>query len=147
MKKFTWQAVFRLKIKTLEKRFAAYYQAEGDSLYIIKLVVALLIRNELSETVENSQPCYDLIRKIYLTEGASLELAEYLLYFQSYFTKREWALVWRHYFPAVALGYLLIRLGQVKNLQQSRKTVMRSLFAPHHQRYSSYLLKYFFEGW
>lgn len=98
MRRFTWQNIFRLQFKTLERRIPAYFNLTHDCLYVVKLIRALQIRNRLSRVVTVDRPCYILIREIYQTAVIDESLAEFLPYFQDYFSKQEWAVLWQQTF-------------------------------------------------
>lgn len=106
MKKFTWQQLFRLQFKTLEKRIQNHFEAYQEPLYIVKVVRVLQIRNFVSETVTDLTPCHSLIREIYFTQELEDKLLEYLSYFQAYFTKQEWSLLWQSLEVKAAFRYI-----------------------------------------
>ncbi|MGM0169545.1 hypothetical protein IGI39_003861 [Enterococcus sp. AZ135] len=88
----TANQVFSLKRKTLEKRLMAYYEETRDGNKIVKLLVALQVRDELCEA-DFSYFLKELVRHLFLKTKSTRALRRYFVYFKDYFEAKEWRLL------------------------------------------------------
>ena len=95
--------LFQLTRKTLEQRINNYYQATNDGDGTIALMIALQVREALSEA-DFSFMLADLVQFIFLRTRSSAALRRYYIYFAEYFEKKEWRLLVIKLFPVK--GYL-----------------------------------------
>ncbi|MGM0266873.1 hypothetical protein [Enterococcus sp. AZ128] len=75
----TANQVFSLKRKTLEKRLMAYYEETRDGNKIVKLLVALQVRDELCEA-DFSYFLKELVRHLFLKTKSTRALRRYFVY-------------------------------------------------------------------
>lgn len=90
--KFNSQPSIFSKRKTLEKRLMAYYEETRDGNKIVKLLVALQVRDELCEA-DFSYFLKELVRHLFLKTKSTRALRRYFVYFKDYFEAKEWRLL------------------------------------------------------
>ncbi|MDU5333182.1 hypothetical protein [Enterococcus sp.] len=96
---FTPTQIFSLKRKTIEKRMDQYFNDTHDAKSTIKILVALQVRDELTE--EDFSFCMmELARRILMKSKTSRTLRRYYIYFKNYFSSKEWKLVGLRLFAA-----------------------------------------------
>ncbi|HCM85384.1 MULTISPECIES: hypothetical protein [Enterococcus] len=98
---FTPQQLFSLKRATLEKRTMNYYEETRDENSTIKILIALQVRDELSED-DFSFFRKDLVRHLFLKTKSTRSLRRYYIYFKEYFAEREWRLLTARLFTALS---------------------------------------------
>ncbi|GCF95080.1 hypothetical protein NRIC_29710 [Enterococcus florum] len=95
---FNQHQLFHLKRQTIEKRLTAYFNETRDKKMTIKYLVALQIRDQLSED-DFSFVLKELVRHLLLETKSTRALRRYYMYFQTYFSAEEWQKVTLHLFP------------------------------------------------
>ncbi|MBO0452508.1 hypothetical protein [Candidatus Enterococcus murrayae] len=88
----TANQIFTLKRKTLEKRLMAYYEETHDENKIVKIMIALQVRDELCDA-DFSYFLKELVRHLFLKTKSTRALRRYYIYFEEYFDAKEWRLL------------------------------------------------------
>jgi len=81
--------VFLMKKENLTKRVQAFYDQTKNIEHLIQYMVAILVRNALSQGVFTDQ-LQELIREVYLTSEPSDTLRQYSPFFKRCFSGGEW---------------------------------------------------------
>ncbi|MGM0214214.1 hypothetical protein [Enterococcus sp. AZ109] len=111
--KLTHTQIFTMRRKGLENRFSQYQQQEQDDAYLIQCAVAVMVRNAFSPE-DFSFIAKDLIRKLFFTSDSLASVRHLCVYFQEYFTKKEWKTVTTRLFTSQK-EYLAITEGTRSN--------------------------------
>lgn len=91
--------LFTLTRKNLEKRISYYYRDINDGDGAIECLIALQVREELTEA-DFSFVLADLVRHIFMRTRSNSALRRYYVFFTEYFEKKEWRLLEIKLFPA-----------------------------------------------
>ncbi|MFR3685189.1 MAG: hypothetical protein ACLTXM_13680 [Enterococcus sp.] len=91
--------LFTLTRKNLEKRISHYYRDTNDGDGAIECLIALQVREELTEA-DFSFVLADLVRHIFMRTRSNNALRRYYVFFTEYFEKKEWRLLEIKLFPA-----------------------------------------------
>ena len=111
---FTYQQIFSLKRKTLEKRLMNYYQETHDEESVLKYLIALQVREELG-TADFSFMLEKIVRQLLMKTKSTRAVRRYYIYFQNYFSDKEWRAI-------------TIRLFSLQDLVEEKVEKLRSLF-------------------
>ncbi|MEG0372764.1 hypothetical protein [Enterococcus viikkiensis] len=95
---FSAQQLFKLKRRTLEKRLTDYYEETQDTKTLLKLLIALQIRDALGNE-DFSQVLRPLVRQLFLKTTATRVLRHCYCHFEGYFSAKEWQTVLARLFP------------------------------------------------
>lgn len=95
---FTPNQLFTLKRTTLEKRTMNYYKETHDEAQTVKIMIALQVRDELTES-DFSFFMQDLVRHLFMKTKITRALRRYYVYFKDYFEKKEWKFLTLRLFP------------------------------------------------
>ena len=95
---FTPNQLFTLKRTTLEKRMMNYYKETHDETQTVKIMIALQVRDELTES-DFSFFMQDLVRHLFMKTKITRALRRYYVYFKDYFEKKEWKFLTLRLFP------------------------------------------------
>ncbi|MBU5359587.1 hypothetical protein KQI58_00685 [Enterococcus raffinosus] len=112
----SYQQIFTLKPKTLEKRIIEYYQETQNSSLTIKYILALRVRCQLGAQ-EFAHILQDLVRYLFLNTKATRTMKRFFYYFQDYFMESEWKRLHARIFP-------------LRNFSEKVQSVVRSLLSP-----------------
>ena len=130
--------LFRSGRKSLEKKFRQAAKDTGDTIFLIQCAIAIMTRNGLS--VEDfSYFCKDLICEWFLTDDTLKQIPMSCVYFRSYFSNEEWAIVATRMFGSekafmAATEYERIHIDKLGNLlisgsrEVSQKSKLVSVF-------------------
>ena len=95
---FTPNQLFTLKRTTLEKRTMKYYKETHDEAQTVKIMIALQVRDELTES-DFLFFMQDLVRHLFMKTKITRALRRYYVYFKDYFEKKEWKFLTLRLFP------------------------------------------------
>lgn len=95
---FSALQLFKLKRKTLESRLTDYYVETQDTKTLLKLLIALQVRDALGAE-DFSQFLRPLVRQLFLKTSSTRILRHYYCHFEAYFSSREWQTVLARLFP------------------------------------------------
>lgn len=111
---FSYQQLFKLKRKTIEKRLWEYYETTHDEEKVLKYLVGLQVRDEICRE-DFSFVMADLVRKILRKTKSTRAVRRYYIYFEGYFEEKEWRTI-------------VVRLYSLKDVVVEKVEKLRSLF-------------------
>ncbi|MGM0213544.1 hypothetical protein [Enterococcus sp. AZ109] len=92
MIKLETRQLFLMKRPGIDNRFSQFDQQENNDSYLIQCAIAMMVRNAFSPE-DFSFIAKDLIRKLFFTSDSLASVRHLCVYFQEYFTKKEWKTV------------------------------------------------------